>query len=123
MINIQVFMPYNNFFMSTKCLDDKRLGNQIYRECKTLINGKWPNHPISKMWKNYKYSLCLYAIKGLWELMIRKRFYPHHFKFYINKLKTLKNTGTPPFIYDEEFINSHKSNLLRKNYNYYKQFN
>ena len=51
---MQTFLPYPSFSESMKCLDPKRLGNQVYRECLTLIRGGWSNHPIAKMWKKIR---------------------------------------------------------------------
>lgn len=36
---MQVFLPYPDLRASVSCLDPKRLGNQVYREAKTLISG------------------------------------------------------------------------------------
>ena len=116
-------MPYASYEDSVDCLDPKRLGNQIYREAKTLVSGKWPNHPVSKMWINYRYSLCDYAIAGLFELKRRGRDYPHWFKWFSDMQQTFENTGKPSFVGNEAFHESHRSNLLRKNKEYYSQFN
>jgi len=119
---MQVFMPYSDFRKSLSCLDSKRLGNQIYRECLTLIKGKWKNHPVSKMWKGYEYALCEYALIGLDVLKKRGRNYPHWVEWFKQKQKEFPNTGKPFFIGNKKFHDSHKSNLLRKNMEYYKQF-
>ena len=39
---MQVFLSYPDFEKSVQCLDSKRLGNQIYRECLIIIRGGWP---------------------------------------------------------------------------------
>lgn len=76
---MQVFLPYPDLQASVQCLDPKRLGNQVYRECLTLVRGGWSNHPASRMWKGYEYALCRYALYGLDELDARGRFYHNHY--------------------------------------------
>ena len=70
---MQTFLPYADFAKSAGCLDDLRLGNQCYRETKTLLNGGWQNHPASKMWRGYEYSLCEYGKALARELSLRGR--------------------------------------------------
>ena len=50
---MQTFLPYPDFAKSARVLDPSRLGNQFYREGLTLLRGKWPNHPASKMWADH----------------------------------------------------------------------
>lgn len=119
---MQVFLPYSDFQKSVQCLDPKRLGNQVYRECLTLIRGAWPNHPASKMWKGYEKSLARYALFGLKELSKRGRNYPHHiitFEEYLNRTGTEEN---PPWLGNGRLHASHRSNLLRKNREWYGKF-
>lgn len=119
---MQTFLPYADFDKTASVLDNKRLGNQAYRECKSLINGGWPNHPASKMWKGYEYALAKYALALLNELTKRGRHYPHHIEFYKSKLKEYKNTGMPSWLGNKDFHASHRSNLLRKDYQHYSKF-
>lgn len=58
---MQTFLPYADFDESARALDPKRLGNQVYRECLTLIRGGWPNHPASRMWRGYECALACYG--------------------------------------------------------------
>lgn len=123
-IKIQVFMPYPDFYLSTHCLDSSRLGNQIYRECKTLINDGWKNHPAYTIWKDYKYALCNYALVGLFVLVSeRNKYYPKWIDYFIEKQQGFKDTGLPSIFGYKPYHDSHKSNLLRKNPEYYSQFN
>lgn len=120
---MQVFVPYPDLKKSVECLDPSRLGNQIYRECLTLARSKWPNHPVSLMWKDHIFFLCAYAFAGLNELSFRGHFYPNIFdKFHEIQMKH-KDTGPPPWWNDRRVHNSHKANLLRKDYAHYSQFN
>jgi len=118
---MQTFLPYPNYTKSMRCLDNKRLGNQVYRECKTLINGNWRNHPASKMWRGYEFELCKYALAGLFELWRRGRFYPDHFRFFLGKLFTTHICRRPKWFGNPGFHASHRSNLLRKD-EFYAQY-
>lgn len=119
---MQVFCPYPDFAQSVKCLDNRRLGNQIYREGLTLIRGGWPNHPASKIWANHKYALAQYCIAGLEELSARGRDYPHHYDTFLRILDTTPDTGLPDLIGYQPFHDSHASNLVRKDPIWYRQF-
>jgi len=116
---MQTFLPYEDFNKCAKVLDNKRLGNQAYRECLTLIRGKWPNHPASKMWRGHEYWLAKYALALLDELTKRGRHYPHHiatFKKYLAKKQP------QPAWLGGPIHASHRSNLLRKDPEHYGQF-
>lgn len=115
---MNVFFPYLDLKASVSCLDSKRLGNQVYREGLTLIRGGWPNHPASKIWENHKHALAKYCLFGLDELKRRGRDYPHHRKTFEDYLYSFEDTGLPPII-DEKFCLGHRSNLIRKNKQYY----
>ena len=121
--NMQVFLPYPNYEKSVSVLDKKRLGNQIYRECLTLIRGGWSNHPCSKMWfPKYTHSLARYALCGLDELKLRGLDYPHHRKTFLDILHNSPDTGAPPWLGDDKFHASHRRALLYKNKEWYSQF-
>lgn len=119
---MQTFLPYPDYHKALNTLDPSRLGNQIYRECVTLFRGGWPNHPASKMWAGFKYSLGLYGLAGLKVLESRGKYYPKWFKYFEDELRDLDNTGNPPWLGYEPFHSSHRSNLLRKNKLWYSQF-
>ena len=120
---MQIFCPYPDVQKSVSSLDPKRLGNQIYRECLTLIRGGWPNHPCSKIWANHKHALALYSLAGLDELDKRGRHYPHHRVTFQEYLLSSPDTGFPSIWGNESFHASHRSNLLRKNPEWYSKFN
>jgi hypothetical protein len=117
--NIQTFLPYADFDKTAAALDKSRLGNQVYREGKTLIMGGWPNHPASKMWANYKIALAEYCLACLRELTKRGRHYQKHIDFFTD----IRNSGKlvmPHWFGNQDFHRSHQSNLIRKNPNHYK---
>jgi len=119
---MQVFLPYPDFAKSVHCLDPKRLGNQVYRECVTLLNGGWPNHPASRMWCGFRYSLARYALAGIEELWLRGFDYPEHRAKFESILDSEPDNGPPPWLGDERFHRSHQSNLVRKLPDWYRRF-
>lgn len=119
---MQTFLAYPDFKKSAECLDPSRLGNQVYRECKSLINGGWKNHPIARMWHGYEHALAEYSLECLYELERRGRNYPLQIKFFKDCLNKFPDTGKPPWFGNDLLHSSHRSNLLRKNKDYYQQF-
>lgn len=126
---MQVFLPYPSLAESVRCLDKSRLGNQIWRECKTLLNGGWSNHPVAKMWANYKPALAMYGRYGATELLARRDIsldkYRELITYFDQFLQPDFAGGLipyPPFIGNEEFHLSHRLNLLWKNPEWYSQY-
>lgn len=127
---MQTFLPYASFEQTAQCLDRQRLGKQRI-ECLQILqvlsdNSKigWRNHPAVKMWKNSEIALSRYgqAICVEWKL----RGYKDSCQEKIEKLSLLFNSDSingPSWLGTESFHSSHRSNLLRKNYDWYKQFN
>ncbi|PIP08882.1 MAG: hypothetical protein COX51_01930 [Syntrophobacteraceae bacterium CG23_combo_of_CG06-09_8_20_14_all_50_8] len=118
---MQVFIPFPRL-SSVRFLDNKRLGNQIYREAYLLIKGWWPNHPVSKMWKGHKRQLAVYCLFGLKELKARGFNYPKWLKFYWDIFNSTKPCKYPFWYGDERVHSSHRAALLFKNYEWYSQF-
>ena len=119
---MQVFLPYPDLRASVCCLDPKRLGNQIYREAKTLITGGWPNHPAAKIWAGHKLALANYCLYGLEELWDRGRYYPKWIEFFTQIRNTTPATGLPPIIGYAPFHSGHRAALLAKDPEWYSQF-
>ena len=119
---MQTFLPYPDYHKALSCLDADRLGNQVYRECLTLLNGGWKHHPASIMWRQYMYSLCDYAIAGLEILTDRGLHYPHHYTTIQNLQVSFRNRGKPYWIGDERLHSSHRAALLGKDTEYYSRF-
>lgn len=124
---MQTFLPYSNYVESAKCLDYRRLGKQRV-EClqilQTLTEKKeaWSNHPAVKMWTGYEYELCIYGLIICQEWLSRG-YKDTCFEKISEISKKTKPSGNPPFMGNQAFHDSHKSNLLRKNPEYYGQFN
>jgi hypothetical protein len=119
---MQTFLPLPDYLESMRCLDKSRLGNQVWREGITLIRGGWPNHPASKMWRGHEFHLGLYLLAGHQALTERGKQYPIVKLRIMIEMAKFENTGPPPWLGDEEFHLSHRSNLLRKDLKYYRQF-
>ena len=91
---MQTFLPYPDFNLSARVLDDKRLGKQrvesmqIYKSC-VLDDYGWKQHPAVKMWKGYETALLMYmdtmihdgsdeVLKVLWDMHVcRQLLLPH----------------------------------------------
>lgn len=117
---MNTFLPYPNFKKSAECLDYKRLGNQR-NEARILIDtlivgGGWKFHPCVKMWQGYTKALKHYFNEISIEWI--KRGYTHNLGFY----EVHDRINFPPFIGNKKFHDSHKSNLLRKNYEFYSKY-
>ena len=119
---MQTFLPYPDLQQSVMVLDPKRLGNQVYRECKTLVGGGWANHPASKMWRGHEFQLCQYALLGLEELQNRGKHYPHHVSWFLRMQDELPDTELPEWFGDERVHSSHRAALLYKYPEWYGQF-
>lgn len=133
---MQTFLPYANYEQSAKCLDYKRLGKQRL-EAKHIINiicnrantfkeglkisviKAFKNHPAVSMWRGYDNSLKLYYNTILNEWI--QRGYNNNM-LYEDIIIDLSLIEHPFWLGNMEFHNSHKSNLLRKDSVYYKQF-
>ena len=120
---MNTFLPYPDFAASAACLDRARLGKQRV-EVLQLLLGQFPNHPASKMWRGYEPCLLEYgfAICEEW----------HHIRGYkdsvADKLTDLmlergyESSKNPPWLGDEAFHASHRSNLLRKDLMFYGRY-
>jgi len=133
---MQTFLPYQNFRESAECLDYKRLGKQrveAWQILNALVNkrngvtqkldkkGKlrkigWLNHPAVIMWEGYEQALQEYynTMVTVWEE-----------KGYNNNMILFdlpNNIEYPKWLGNKEFHASHRSNLLRKDKDFYSQF-
>ena len=120
---MQTFLPYSDFKQTAQCLDYKRLGKQRV-EADQILNilkgntnsNAWINHPAVIMWRNFTEALTEYRNIIIQEWINRN---------YNNNMKILptNNIIYPNWLGNENFHASHRSNLLRKNYNYYSKYN
>lgn len=120
---MQTFLPYPNIEKSLKTLDSRRLGKQrveAFQILNILLNRTktkgWRNHPAVKMWQGYENALKLYFNKAV-KLWISKG-YKNTMKLEVIEGKII----LPKWFGKKEFHNSHKSNLLRKDIDFYFEF-
>ena len=126
---MQTFLPYQSFEQSAQCLDYKRLGKQRV-EAMQIFNaltgvptksGKsytgWLNHPAVIMWKGCEEALLMYKNKMIEEWILRG---------YNNTMEIVgvsDDVTMPHWLGDNRVHSSHRSNLLRKDYKFYSQYN
>lgn len=131
---MQTFLPYKELHKSAFCLDNLRLNKQcvetvqIYKAITDPEYG-WQNHPAVNMWRKYENYLILYGVRVCNEY--KKRFGKLHWAHYQLLLPAyhifevlLKNEiCKPKWLGYKPFHDSHRSNLLRKNPEWYGKFN
>lgn len=121
---MQTFLPYPNFKQSAEVLDRQRLGKQRVEAFqilnillgRTLTKG-WRNHPAVKMWMGYANALKLYFNECVIEW--KRRGYKNNMKLEIIE----GEVEMPKWFGEEKFHSSHRSNLLRKQKDFYSKFN
>lgn len=128
---MQTFLPSPDFHQSGMTLDQSRIGNQMWRECWTLVHGGWPNHPASIMWRGHEYALCDYALALCDVLYDRFMAGQHWCKFstilswrqkWTDMREVFPDTGVPAWLGDERVHSSHRAVLLWKDADWYGQF-
>lgn len=125
---MQTFLPYSDFKKTAQCLDNRRLGKQRVEAYQILrvLTGQtkgWQNHPALKMWQGYETALVFYTFAICSEWLHRG------YKDTVLE-KTLQlaiqhvsyDYRLPPFIHKRTFLNSHRSNLVRKSPEHYRKF-
>ena len=117
---MQTFMPYADIGKSVQCLDYKRLGKQRVEAMQTynqITKGKggYPHHPVNRMWKDNPSALAHYHNMCIDEWV--KRGYNNTMK-----LIPFDNLVLPDWVGDERLHKSHRSNLLRKDQEFYGQY-
>lgn len=82
----------------------------------------WKNHPCVKMWKGHEKYLINYGLSVCLEWIYRG--YKDTCFSKINRYTLIFYKSTKPkWLGNKKFHDSHKSNLLRKNEEYYSKFN
>lgn len=132
---MQTFLPYIGHADSPlafyeECaglLDQKRLGKQRVENLqimKALLTGQgWVNHPVTKMWAGYEFSLLTYqkAICYEWvhNLGFKDTCFVKTASLYFEHRPIEASCPTPPWLGDPLVHRSHRANLVRKDYDYY----
>ena len=122
---MQTFLPYPDFDESAAVLDDVRLGKQrveAYQIVRTLlgITQGWRHHPAVLMWRGHADALIDYGAAMCREWTRRGRA-----DTVAAKLLAHRGTGAAPppnWVGDAAFHASHRSNLLRKDPEWYGRF-
>jgi hypothetical protein len=118
---MQTFLPYSSFTESARCLDYKRLGKQRVEAFQLLKaikdpNYGWQNHPATRMWRGHYWALAKYYNTVLREWIRRG---------YKNNMKRILIRGhivMPTWLGDKTFHESHRANLLRKDFEFYSRY-
>jgi hypothetical protein len=126
---MQTFLPYPCPKKSAKVLDDKRLGKQRVEcvqiaDCLLVKESSWKNHPAVKMWKGYEKFLVNDYLKAMLDEWQDRGFknekcLSHYYRLSQYSKGVGEDYKVPPWI-DHDFCEAHKSNLLRKKPEYYK---
>lgn len=135
---MQTFLPYADFEASARALDTKRLGKQRVESMQivralTRPGYGWSHHPAVLMWKGFEEALGRYGFVccEAWT----DRGFPDTCEAgiatdlaaagitHVRTQAELAEAGAlPPWLGEEEFHRSHRSNLLRKEPDHYGEF-
>jgi len=121
---MQTFLPTPDFYESAQVLDRQRLGKQRV-ETLQILNALhdpsygWQNHPATTMWRGHEGSLVAYGLDvcRAWTDRGYKDTCADKIRAFMTEVQT-----PPSWLGDEEVHRSHRSNLLRKAPDYYRQF-
>ena len=127
---MQTFMTHDNYVDSARALDNKRLGKQrveAYQVFKALRGdyadtGAWVNHPATVMWRGHEYELALYGLTISVEFFERGFDGMNMVETFTEIVSQLLETNTeryPWWVTDTTLHLTHRSNLMRKDANYY----
>lgn len=120
---MQTFLPYKDFKKTASILDYKRLGKQRVEAKQILdtLEGRskgCKQHPIVDMWRGYELALKVYF--NIMSIEWMKRGYKQTMMLY--NISRKRKIEYPEWLGDKKFHRSHQSNLLRKDYEYYKKY-
>lgn len=125
---MQTFLPYDDFAQSAAVLDRMRQGKQRVEvlQISRALTGQtkgWVNHPATKMWQGHTGSLILYG-QAVCEAWVQRGYKDTCY----DKLEAMKSFcdteefELPSWFGDERLHSSHRSSLLRKAPEHYRQF-
>lgn len=124
---MQTFLPFADFRSSAAALDDRRLGKQRVETLQvmralTIPGYGWQHHPVTTMWRGYRPALMAYqdAVCAEWtgrgfadtcreKTLVDLGADPDDLRAYERGTFPL-----PPWIGDEAVHRSHRSNLVQK---------
>ena len=144
---MQTFLPYADFEQTARVLDNQRLNKQALEGWQILMTNLaldpegnhrepkgWRNHPAVKMWRGYEGALLDYIGAMVSEWHARgynstifdkaERTYEQALK--LNLVRDEQPTPRPLWMLDQHLLDgitsSHRTALLCKKYEWYKQF-
>jgi len=124
---MQTFLPYSDFNNTAAVLDWRRLGKQRVEAKQILLTidrgdeaKGWKNHPAVNMWRGYEDALAHYGIIICME-WINRGYNDNQLPWFQERLED-REVILPPWLGNDSFHTSHKSNLLRKDIDYYSQY-
>lgn len=127
---MQTFLPSSDYAESARILDYRRLGKQRVETKQILLaldktSGGWVNHPATNMWRGYKLELARYGFTMCRE-WVNRGYNDTLMEFFIGAMDSLEEDGhlykLPPWLGDDDIHASHRSNLLRKDREFYSQY-
>jgi hypothetical protein len=125
---VQTFLPYPSFAASAAALDTPRLGKQRVEalqllRAQTVPGYGWRHHPAAKMWHGHLPALVAYglAITDEWIRQGRADTVRAQLVAFAPEVDGVpqEQIPMPPWLGDEAFHASHRSNLLRKDAAFY----
>lgn len=133
---MQTFLPYADFAASAAVLDRARLGKQRVEAIQvvraiTVPGYGWRNHPAARMWRGHLEALAAYGLAVVAEWTDRGHAdscaatiaadAAVHGVTLIRDQAALAEAGAlPPWLGDEALHLSHRSNLVRKDPDFYR---
>lgn len=119
---MQTFVPYGDDFpRNATVLDRQRLGKQRVEGLQILrtltgIKDGWKNHPAVRMWRGHEEALAHYtlAMCDEWKARGYKDTCTEQVLAMFPNLIPAHMVLTPNWLDDDDLIESHRSNLVRK---------
>lgn len=127
---MQTFLPDPSYATSASMLDYRRLGKQRVETKQILLalgksKGGWVNHPATKMWRGHELELSTYGL-AMCKEWVERGYNDTLGQYFLAMRDAYEADGhpniPPPWLGDEVFHASHRSNLLRKDPVFYAQY-
>jgi GNAT superfamily N-acetyltransferase len=124
---MQTFLPVPDFADSARLLDDARLGKQrveayqIIRAIDGVTRG-WRNHPAVRMWRGYEPALLVYSLVVCDEWERRGYADSVREKLAVHLREEGRAVHQPSWLGEPALHASHRSNLLRKDPEFYGKY-
>lgn len=124
---MQTFVPEgSDLSLNFQRLDYRRLGKQRVETWQILntltgVSSGWSNHPAVRMWAGYEMGLALYGQKCC-EEWVRRGYKDTMLIRFQTVLDGVVASPLPPWIDRPDVTESHRSNLIRKDQEFYQPF-